>query len=49
MISQELEKRTDYDTRNEALAFAVRHRVKGEAVNDVIAAAKKYYEFLKDE
>lgn len=41
----------EHDNRIEALANAVRHRLKEESADDIVKSAEKYLEFLqgKDE
>jgi hypothetical protein len=39
---------TDHQMRVEALANAVRHRLKEETADDVVKSAAKYYDFLKN-
>lgn len=38
---------TDHQMRVEALANAVRHRLKEETADDVVKSAEKYFQFLK--
>ena len=38
---------TEQQFRLEALANAVRHRVKEETADDVVKSAQKYYDFLR--
>jgi len=39
----------EYQLRVEALANAVRHRLKEETADDIVKSAEKYFAFLKGE
>ena len=42
-------KGNQHQDRIEALANAVRHRLKEESADDIVKSARKYYEFLQGE